>query len=86
METIYKYVVKFDGVTECDVPSGGKIVHFAIQGDRFCFWMQVNPLNEIVTRKFVIVGTGHNIYANMKYIGSTLEDIYVWHLFEVVNG
>ena len=52
-----------------------------------CLWMAVNPAAATETRSFQVVGTGHPIdlstaEVRSRYIGSVVQDPYVWHVLE----
>jgi hypothetical protein len=38
------------------------------------------PLEE---RRFVVVGTGHELHYNMVHVGTVFENPYVWHIMEL---
>lgn len=93
MRTVWKY--KFDlkrmasETTDrqtFEMPSGSYPLYVNIQNDDLCLWVQVKEDNPIVKRTFCIVGTGRKIPDDVhvsKYIGTVLQDIFVWHIFEI---
>ena len=86
---IWKYPLK-GMMTDIQMPMEAKVLTVQIQNDQPTIWAQVNPQNELETRHFTIVGTGHEFNdKDMKYIG-TFQDVpgsipFVWHLFEKVH-
>ncbi len=89
MEKIYKYPLSLtQGLQYITMPEGAEIVHFAMQGEQPCMWARVNPLATMLQREFWILGTGHDIFDNLKHIGTTqhesanMQGSFVWHLFE----
>ena len=82
---IWKYPLN-SMVSDIQMPMEAKVLTVQIQNDQPHMWAQVNPQNEMETRHFTVVGTGHDFDdKDMKYIG-TFQDIpMVWHLFEKVN-
>lgn len=48
----------------------------------FLLNMQNAPGEEKVTRTFRIFGTGHEIPPGYRYLGSTPEAAFIWHVFE----
>ncbi len=86
MKTIYKYILeRKDGFTECEIPAGGKILHVAMHRGSLCMWVQVedNNIGLREQRKFSVFGTGHLIPTNTYYIGTALERMAVWHVYEI---
>jgi len=79
--TIYKYPVSSD----LDLPFGAKVIDFSFQEGLPYLWAIVDSAtDQIQTRRFQVIGTGHEIPSGMTYIGTTHVDApFVWHLFEV---
>lgn len=87
MRKVFKYeVLVQDGVQTFDMPEGAHVVHVSDQRGQVCFWALVDPQAELVTRQFVIRGTGHDVPHGAQYIGSAMQlgGALVWHVFEVV--
>ena len=89
---VYKYHIAMGGLAYKTLPEGAEIIHVAAQRDEPFFWALVDPKAELVTRQFVLVGTGHNFAPQeaerMKHIGSFLTDqegTFVFHFFEMVS-
>jgi hypothetical protein len=57
--------------------------HVAMQGGVLTLWVLVDDEAEAVDRTFTFVGTGHKVSRNVAYMGSVMDRIFVWHLFEV---
>ena len=77
---IYKYRVSSD----VDFPYGAEIVSFAYQEGVPYVWALVDLSEQkMVTRYFLVIGTGSMIPEDMIYRGTTHTDPpFVWHLFE----
>lgn len=83
MKTVFKYHIAWDG--EVKMFEGAEIVKFAHQNGMRWIWAIVDTDNEVVQRRFHVIGTGWEILPeNGKYIGTDLVGDFVWHLFESV--
>lgn len=82
---IWKY--KLDGViSKIEMPLDAKVLTIQTQNEVPHIWVLVNPENEVETRSFRIVGTGHPFDdTDKKYIGTFQDGPFVWHLFEDVH-
>jgi hypothetical protein len=49
-----------------------------------CIWIEADWVNEPqIERRFVVIGTGHEIAPDLTHIGSTIDPIgFVWHVYE----
>lgn len=70
------------------LPPGAQIVHVAKQADgAITFWAEFNTLFQdephlFEERIFRVFGTGHRIESDWDYVGTILDEPYVWHLYE----
>lgn len=88
MKSIYKYSIpenKMD-LFSLSLPTNAEILAVQIQYDLPCIWAVVEIKDEVETRWFKVIGTGHKhkeIEAD-KYIGTfqLLNGAFVGHLFE----
>lgn len=86
---IHKYPLRLGGETNnISMPKGAQLLHVAAQETpvyeaQVCVWALVDPKERVVTRQFLIVGTGHPVPAG-KYVGTALMDggALVWHVFD----
>lgn len=86
MKTIWKY--SLDGImSEIQMPLDAQVLTVQTQnGQGHFLWALVNPMNDLETRKFTIVGTGNPFdSADTKYIGTFQDVPFVWHLFEIMH-
>ena len=90
---IYKYVFELDDSFQIALPQGSKILKIGKQPGHprgtYCMWASVLIAedNPVVERRFNVYGTGHVIdtdASQLNYIDSIIDDIYVWHFFEVL--
>lgn len=84
MITIHKYPVDFLQKT-IRLPEGAMITGFGIQGRQFVFWCQVDTENKLENRVFYVVATGQVLETIDKVLFSFQDDLYVWHLVEIVG-
>lgn len=66
----------------------GPIVHVATRvPDEVEVWWLNAPTTPPHTREFIVVGTGHDIPAYCRHVGSAIvpSGTLVWHLFERVR-
>lgn len=88
MKVIYKYEIDLSvpDVT-LSLPFGAEVVKVGTQRPgAVTFWIEQEqncPSELYENRRFFIYGTGHPIRATAKYVGTTLDEPYVWHLYEV---
>lgn len=84
--TIWKFPLLLQGINHIDMPEGAEILHFNIQEDKPTIWALVNAQRESVSRKFQLVGTGHELIEEDDepaiYVGTCFQGPFVWHLFK----
>ena len=87
MQTIWKFPLEITDIQHVKMPKGAKILSVRDQGGIPMLWAMVNPEAEVENREIHIVGTGHmrDMY-ELTYIGTTVNDIFVWHIFENVKA
>jgi hypothetical protein len=86
MITVHKYAVPATPAFEVMLPIGAEFCHVAQQHDSVCMWFEVNTNAPLKLRRFITLGTGHElIYADAKFLGTWLHDNgdYVFHLYEI---
>jgi len=86
MSIIYKYELN-EYETWLDLPKESKILTVQNQRNLICLWVWIDQSNleNVITRKFTIFGTGIDIPMSDKkyhYIGTVQIDWTVWHVFE----
>lgn len=84
---IYKYELDRENIVNLiKMPQGAKVLCFKMQGNVPCIWAMVDIVQASVERKFAVVGTGWDFDpAGLEYVGTVIDGIYVWHLFEKVE-
>lgn len=96
MKTVFKYPVPggfvFSGAGDKTIQIHGQDVlpvirHFGVDpSGTLCIWAEVDDKEPPVSRRIHIVGTGHEVPGNARYIASCVDRAYVWHLYaDVIN-
>ena len=84
MKKIFKYQVEKMTQRFFKLPEGAKFLHGGVQGGIPCAWFLVDEDNDLESRSFEVLGTGHEITNNnLEYLFTWQEPPFVWHLFEV---
>ena len=83
MKRIFKYALALGEVGLVWLPHGGVVRHFAEQNGQLTIWVEVDPEGKQELRRFTIIGTGHVVPKDGKYIGTTFAGPFVWHLYEL---
>ena len=84
-------VYKFPLDTTVEMPRGAGVLSVGEQGNRLMVWAAVDEKeNRFVTRRFMIVGTGHDWPQthSIKFIGTVhaFNGVLVMHVFEITDG
>jgi hypothetical protein len=83
--TIHKYELGPIGNNKSvDLPKGAVVRSFYIQNGEPCIWVEfdIENTDDEVERLFFVCGSGITFDAKYKYICSTHDGDYTWHLFE----
>lgn len=80
LRQVWKYDVESGSVS---MPLGAEILSVQMQRGVITLWALVDPTAPVVTRSFVVVGTGHDLPdGNLMYRGTVQAGTFVWHVFE----
>lgn len=86
MYTIWKYEIPILDDFEIELPKAAEFLTLQLQFHTLTIWFLVNTDNEMVKRKFRLIGTGHKIIDKswLKYLGTfQLHDgNFIGHVFE----
>jgi len=86
-QTIYKYPVNGADTYKkftLNLPPEHTFLAFQMQNEEPCLWVMVYPDATKEATEFLIMGTGHVMPdGKFKYLGTTQQGIFVWHLFQV---
>ncbi len=82
---IWKFPVPVMSDFKIQMPRGAEIISVQSQHGDGVMWAICDTSAEKQTRHFRVYGTGHSMANDgIKYIGTYQQDVFVWHLFEVV--
>jgi hypothetical protein len=81
--TVWKFPLRW-GEVSVSMPKHARIVHIGIDpaSDYPAVWAVVRPDNDTETRSFTVIGTGHEVQKESVHVGSLIDDVFVWHVFE----
>ena len=85
---IWKYGLPlFLSVIEVDMPEGAVVRHVGDQFESLFIWVECDPDRALVTRRFVVIGTGQRVPDGAEYCGTAMaaEGSLVWHVYECVS-
>ncbi len=82
MRKILKYPLKMGIQNKIDMPFGSVVVHTAVMNEQPSIWVITDSRMDIVSREFIILGTGIEIPDHYSYTGTAFQHPYVWHVFE----
>lgn len=83
MKTIHKYPLVIAAHHSFQLPAGATILNVDLDPTgRVCLWALVDTDQPPEMRRFVIVGTGHDVPDGLLYHGSVVQGGFVWHVFE----
>lgn len=87
MITIYKYQFELAPEIKIEMPSGSQILCVQKQNGEWTMWVKVNNELPLIERIFKAYWTGEplpDMFLTHLYI-ATVQDYYVWHIFEQIN-
>ena len=85
---VWKFPLRVAVATSFDMPVGAKVLHVGRQRDLPCIWALVDPSAPKEIRRFLLVGTGHDIDLadgfDLVHVGilQTSDERFVVHVFE----
>jgi hypothetical protein len=85
-KTIYKYELQIQaGIQSLMMAQGANVVLVANQSERLTLWVEFTLNAPMITRQFLVFGTGHTIREDTRYVGSAIfaNGNFVWHVYEV---
>jgi hypothetical protein len=80
---IWKFRLEITDSQQVKMPEGARVIHVGLdpQGE-LCMWAEVMVQNKQTERTIYVVGTGHVVSPNAKYLGSVTMNPFVWHVYE----
>lgn len=87
VDTIWKFTLQAD--TTLQLPENAEVLTVAAQRAEINLWARVDPLAPVEPRRFITIGTGHDLpaFPSDNYIGTSFIDggRFVFHTFEVFD-
>lgn len=87
---VWKYQIYVDRENVLQIPDGARLRHFeALDSYVIEMWAEIWLPAELVSRKFIVFGTGHKILpgSNCWHVGTVKapppSHPFVWHVFEM---
>lgn len=84
MKTVHKFIAKVAGdPMVLHIPVTARVVHFGLQNNQRCVWIELDTDAPKVNRVFEIFGTGWDIDGMAGHCGTLVDPSgFVWHLYE----
>lgn len=75
-------------VQTIQMPRSARVLSVMMQDGSLCVWVEVDPRNDLVTRRFATIGTGipmDDVMPNSShvFVGSVVEGPFVWHVYDL---
>jgi hypothetical protein len=82
---VWEYPLTMIDDTVLDLPQDAEVLTVQWQHEHPCLWVLVDPTAPTERRVFRIVGTGHPISGDVRYVGTVQLDggALIFHVFEV---
>ena len=81
MKTVWKYPLTGPG-TIVTARKDAIPLHVSYDpGGSTCVWLELDEAEDIATYEFIIVGTGHEVPEGAFYLGTIIQNIFVWHVY-----
>lgn len=86
-QSVWKFEISVEDEFVLAMPKGAKPLHVAVQDDKPCLWMLVDPAAGREDRTFYVHGTGHPVRPESQHLGSFMlyDGAFVGHLFEPMS-
>ena len=81
---IYKYALRITDEQALMLPRGAVPLATDMQRDVLCLWVMVDTEQPAVMRRVFVAGTGNPLPDEIvatRYVGSTQDGPFVWHVF-----
>lgn len=88
MKKVFKYPLDYAEVNVVPMIAGANIIHVGAQNGIVTMWALVSDADSIESRRFRIIGTGHELPKDiaLDHIGSCVIEPFVWHVFEELSA
>lgn len=84
MQSVYKYIVPLNGLTQIEVQGFLRWAACSMQNNQPTVWA-VCDLRRSEWHKITLSvhGTGKTVMTDSQFVGTVFDDPFVWHIFEV---
>jgi hypothetical protein len=84
MRTIFKYPLEVTDTPVVRMPAGAEILTVQMQRGEACIWAIVDDAVPNVSRRLLVVGTGHGMPLDSgQYVGTFQTGALVFHVFDL---
>lgn len=88
-KTIWKYPLEITDLQHIVMPKDAVVLSAGVQDGTICVWAMVDPKVSLTESKaFEIHGTGNPSIEDeegLRFIGTFVLDLFVWHVFERIS-
>ncbi len=82
MKTIWKFPLVKGEFQTIKIPVESRFLHIGLdREDVRCLWFAVDPASDMIVMEIIMVGTGNDLPHVGDFIGTIIQDGYVWHYF-----
>lgn len=78
MRTIFKYQIEINSLL---IPTGAEFLSVQMQHGEITSWWRVDPEAPTERIRFDVVGTGHLVQDDGRFLGTVQDGSFVWHIF-----
>ncbi len=84
MYTIWKQTLELKKEQIIEIPFDSKFLVAKLQNNQITIWFHCYSENKLEERTILIYGTGHEVLkeSEMDYLGTIIQDSFIWHIFE----
>ena len=79
---IYEYQLALAESQYVAMPEGAEVLSIGLQNGIITIWVKVEPQNPSIAYAFYIAGTGGEVPNNTEFIGTVMQDRFVWYVFQ----
>lgn len=82
---MFKYPIAIADIVTVQMAPDSIVRHVGMQGATLCLWAETDESAVPQMRQFRVVGTGHFVPADSRYLGTGFDGPFVWHVYEVTS-
>jgi len=85
MHQVWKFEIPTDE-SPLEMPYCAQVLSVAFQSGKLMMWALVDIERNLIKRKFIVRGTGHNVRIDPLYfVGTAFTGELVFHVFELID-